>query len=78
MSNQVFADLNSALMAVDGFIGPPEEFELPISNDLQDPFGVTMAVITDRALSRGWWPDGFEQRDGYRLYRYSGPASADA
>ncbi|MCD0266965.1 hypothetical protein JWH11_11075 [Xanthomonas melonis] len=72
----MFVDLASALAAIDAFSALAEEFELPISNDLQDPFGVNMAVITDRILARGWWPDGFEQRDGYRLYRYSTPGGA--
>ncbi|MEA9566265.1 hypothetical protein [Xanthomonas sp. WHRI 8932A] len=76
MSNQVCADLDSALVAIDAFTGRPDEFELLISNTLHDPFGVTMAVITDRGLGRSWWPEGFEQRDGYRLYRYSSAASA--
>ncbi len=29
-----------------------------------------MAIIGDTVLSRGWYPDGFEQHDGYRVYKY--------
>ena len=78
MSNRVFTDVESALAAIDSFASRPEEFELPLSDHLQDPVGINMAVITDRALARGWLPAGFEQRDGYRLYRYSGPDSVEA
>ncbi|WP_349656634.1 hypothetical protein [Xanthomonas sp. 10-10] len=30
---------------------------MSIVNALHDPFGVTIAVITDRVLGRGWWPE---------------------
>lgn len=30
-----------------------------------------MAVVMDAILKKGFWPDGFEQKDGYRLYRYT-------
>jgi hypothetical protein len=32
--------------------------------------GLNMALILDHVLARGWLPDGYEQRDGYRIYRY--------
>ncbi|PPT25241.1 hypothetical protein [Xanthomonas arboricola] len=73
MTKQAFVDLDSALVAIDAFTGLAEEFELSIPSDLQDPFGVNMAVITDRVLARGWWPEGFERKDGYWSYRYSTP-----
>ena len=65
-----FADIDSARLAVEKYSGAPEDFQLPISDELQDPMGITMAVITDTVLARGWDLDGFEQRDGYRVYKY--------
>lgn len=32
--------------------------------------GAGMAIIVDGILGQGYFPDGFEQRDGYRLYAY--------
>lgn len=64
------ASLQEALDLVDAFVGPPSEFQLVISDSLNDPAGVAMAVITDRTLARGWMPKGFIQGDGYRIYEY--------
>lgn len=74
MNNKAFADTDSALSAIDGFAGRPEGFVLAISDRLNDPAGINMAIIADRALARGWLPAGFEQKDGFRLYRYSSAA----
>jgi len=35
-----------------------------------DSWGAGMAVVLDAILAQGYGPDGFEQRDGYRVYRY--------
>ncbi len=32
--------------------------------------GMNMAILTDLALSKGWEPDGFDQEQGYRVYKY--------
>ena len=72
MQDSAFTNIDSVLSSIDDFTGRPEEFVLAISDALQDPFGVSMSVITDRVLARGWLPAGFEQKDGYRLYRYNG------
>jgi hypothetical protein len=50
-------------------------FELAIANDFTfagqpDTTGAGMAIVLDAILAQGYGPDGFEQRDGYRLYRY--------
>ena len=52
-----------------------DRFELAIADDLTfgdrpDVMGAGMAIILDAILARGYRPDGFEQREGYRLYRY--------
>ncbi|MDY6940401.1 MAG: hypothetical protein SWY16_22440 [Cyanobacteriota bacterium] len=63
-------NIENAIERVERFQGQPEAFLLPIADSLIDPIGLNMAVITDRILARKWQPDGFEQRDGYRIYKY--------
>ncbi len=65
-----FTTIDEAVEYIATFSGRPEEVELPISDLLQDPIGMYMAIITDKALSRGWEPMGYEQKNGYRVYRY--------
>lgn len=65
-----FTDVHDAVRYVDGFSGTPEELNLAISDVLLDPVGISMAIITDRVLARGWEPNGYEQKDGFRVYRY--------
>ena len=65
-----FNDVEEASSYVDEFKGKPEELELAISDELQDPFGMNMALITDRILAKGWEPAGFKQETGYRIYLY--------
>lgn len=62
--------LEEALEAVGDFGGAPEEFELALADSLLDPSGLNMAIITDAILERGWEPDGFEDKDDHRLYRF--------
>jgi hypothetical protein len=52
-----------------------DRFELAISDDFtiagqRDTIGAGMAIVLDAILAQGYEPDGFEQCDGYRLYRY--------
>lgn len=68
-----FEDIDAAREAVNAHDGRPEEFVLPVSDSLQDPMGLSMAIILDAVLARGWDVDGFEQHDGYRVYRYKSP-----
>jgi hypothetical protein len=41
-----------------------------ISDSLNDSIGINMAIVLDRVLKAGYVPDGFEQKDGYRIYKY--------
>jgi hypothetical protein len=41
-----------------------------ISDSLNDSIGINMAIVLDRVLKAGYMPDGFEQKDGYRIYKY--------
>jgi hypothetical protein len=59
-----------ALRFIDDFEGPPVTFLLAVHESLLDPVGVNMALITDRALARGWEPNGFTQHNDYRVFRY--------
>lgn len=62
--------VDEARQSIQDFSGPPEDLVLPISDQLLDPIGVNMAIIGDALLAKGWEPDGFEQREGFRIYRY--------
>ena len=62
--------VEEAKQCIESFEGRPEDFKLPISDQLQDPSGINMAIITDSILKKGWMPDGFEQKAGYRIYHY--------
>ena len=63
--------IEQAKLFIESFEGEPEEFQLPISDELQDPIGMNMAIITDIVLKRCWMPDGFLQKEGYRIYKYT-------
>jgi hypothetical protein len=65
-----FSIVSEAVLYVDAFQGTASELRLPITDVLQDEMGLNMALILDHVLARGWSPDGYEQRDGYRIYRY--------
>lgn len=48
-----------------------KEETLWISDELNDPMGMNMAIIADGILKAGYIPDGFNQKDGYRIYKYN-------
>ena len=59
-----------AIRVVEEYQGAASDFQLPIADSLLDPVGMNMAIITDYILARDFMPDGFEQKDGYKLYKY--------
>ncbi|MET3496550.1 hypothetical protein [Variovorax boronicumulans] len=65
-----FTRVEAAIAAVEGFDRDLRKFDLAVADSLQDPIGLQMAQITDRALARGWEPISFVQKNGFRLYRY--------
>jgi hypothetical protein len=65
-----YTDIESAKAAIDAYNGTPEDFFLPISDELNDPVGINMAILVDVVLSKDWEPNGFEQKSGFRIYRY--------
>ncbi len=62
--------IDGALAAIAAHQGPAETFTLPIADSLHDPMGMAIAILTDRILARGWEPGGYEQGEGFRVYRY--------
>jgi len=64
------SSVQEGVALVKAFEGGPESFELAVPDSLLDPIGMNMAIIGDAILARGWWPDGFRQESGYRVYRY--------
>lgn len=65
-----FEDRKKAIEFIDSFTGTAEELELPISDSLNDPMGMNMAIITDTILAKGFFPNGFIQKEDYRIYKY--------
>jgi hypothetical protein len=54
---------------------PGASFHLPISDSFTftgkpDTMGAGMAILADKILGLGYMPDGFEQKNGFRLYAY--------
>lgn len=73
MNMEPIRTIEEAKQLIESFEGHPEDFKLPISDKLQDSIGINMAVITDSVLKRGWTLNGFEQKEGYRIYHYKKP-----
>ena len=67
---KVVKTVSDALKMIDSYDGAPEDFFLPVSEEMLDPVGINLAIICDRILSRNWQPNGFEQQLGFRIYRY--------
>ncbi len=67
---KIIKSIEEAQEMIRAFEGKPEDFKLPISDDLQDPMGMNIAIITDNILKKGWMPGGFDQEQGYRIYKY--------
>lgn len=62
--------VDQAIAIVRAHKGPAEDFKLALADCLLDEVGVNMAIIGDVLLDKGFAPDGFAQRDGYRVYAY--------
>ncbi|MFC5740807.1 hypothetical protein [Dyella tabacisoli] len=67
---KIIDSVQDAVQQVAAFEGQASDFRLTISQQLLDPVGINMAIITDHVLKRGWEPDSFLQGDGFRTYRY--------
>ena len=63
--------VHEVLQLMDDFKGDAKDFRVAIAEQLFDPEGVNVAIIIiDRALGRGWKPDGFTRILSFRVYRF--------
>jgi hypothetical protein len=67
----LISSIDEGVRLIESFEGRPEQFVLHIPETLLDSVGMNMAIITDAILARGWQPNGFEQRQGFRIFRYT-------
>lgn len=67
---QPISDINEAVRIVEEYEGAAGDFELPISDSSNDATGINMAIVGDAILAKGWEPNGFIQKDGFRIYLY--------
>lgn len=67
---KAFSTIEEAIDQIKRYEGKAEDFKLPISDELLDPIGMNMAIITDAILGKNFEPNGFEQEEGYRVYLY--------
>ena len=65
-----FKNAKEAAEYIESFDGEAADLKLPIHESLLDPLGTNMALITDKILDRGWEPNGYEEKAGYRVYMY--------
>ncbi len=56
-----FTDIEKAKEYILKYEGGVKEFLLPISDSINDPIGINMALLLDALLKKGWEPDGFER-----------------
>ena len=71
----IFKTAESAAAHVRAIRISGERFELAVDNAFTfagrpDTIGAGLALVVDAILAQGYGPDGYEQRNGYRLYRY--------
>ena len=62
--------VKDAIAAIYDHEGRPEDFRLRIGYEMLDPVGLNMAIVCDAVLKRGWMPDGSEDLEDCRVYRY--------
>ena len=66
-----FVEVGSAVIFVKDYNGKANNLKLLISDSMNDPMGINMTIITDSILDKGFLPNGFEQKNGYRVYKYT-------
>lgn len=67
--------VQEARALIEAHKGSAKDFQLCVSDELLDPVGVNMAIITDSILARQWEPDGYTQGSGFRVYKYKAAES---
>lgn len=66
-----FTEVRTATAFIHGYKGLAEDLNLLISDNMNDSMGINMTIITDSILNKGFLPDGFEQKNGFRIYKYT-------
>ena len=61
--------VDEAISYIESNFKNPEE-TLWIADSLNDNVGMNMAIIGDKLIKTGYMPNGFEQKNGYRIYKY--------
>ena len=67
---EVITTIKQAKRAIRDFSGSPDDFLLPVSDQLQDFMEINMAMINESIFARGWESAGFVQREGFKVYHY--------
>jgi hypothetical protein len=75
MNENVIATSEEGIRQLEEHPPSADNFELAVSNSLTfkgkpDMVGFGMSLILRKILALRYEPDGFEQKDGFRLYRY--------
>ena len=75
MSENIIQTTEEGIKYLDGHPPSAASFQLAISDTFTfagypDAMGAGKAVILDKIPGLGYSPDGFEQKSGFRLYRY--------
>jgi len=75
MSPTILATTEEALEHLGQHQPSNDRFELAVKDGFTwkgkpDVIGLGMALILRKILAMGYEPDGFEQKDGFRLYQY--------
>lgn len=65
-----FKNVETIVDYIRSFEGNANDLKVPISDEVNDQIGLNMAIITDAILAKGFEPNGFEQKKGYRVYVY--------
>ena len=69
-AQEPFHNVEAVIEYIRSFTGKPEDLNLKISDKMNDSIGVNMAIITDAILAKGFEPNGFIQKKGYKIYLY--------
>ena len=71
-----FQDVQTTLLEIQTHSNGASEFKLLVPDAMNDDGGTNMAMVTDGILVKEWLPNGFIQKDGYRIYEYVEAADA--
>jgi hypothetical protein len=70
MTDKIIKSMEEAIALIEAFAGRADDFKLRVSDKLEDPAGIFMAIITDAILGKGWESDGIKQEEGFRAFSF--------